>query len=94
MSIFVALLLGITLVVLFFIIVVYYIPRNNWRGTFFHYDEMLMSSNGRYIGVIDISNEKVSIVDHSGKEVSHVDIKEQYPNQIALGNSSYYLLYR
>ncbi len=94
LSSFVVLFLGIILVVLFFIIVVYYIPRNNRRGTFFHYDEILVSSNGRYIGVIDISNEKVSIVDHSGKEVSYVDIKEQYPNQIALGNSSYFLLYR
>lgn len=88
------LLFGIILVVLFLAIVIYYIHGSKKRGLFFRYDEKLISSNESYIGVIDILKEKVSIVTYSGEEVSHVDIKEQYPAQIALGNTSYFLLYR
>lgn len=92
-AVFTVFLLGIILVIIP-LIVSHYIPRKQWEGTFFRYDEMLISSNGSYIGVIDTENEKVSIVNYFGKEVSDVGIKEEYPNQIVLGKSSYFLLYR
>ena len=63
------------------------------RGTYVYYEMGYLSSNGHYIGIIDQNNEKVSIVDQRGKEISHVDLKGKYPNQIALGENSYFLLY-
>lgn len=91
--IFSVLFLGITFVILFFIIF-YYAPGKQWKGTFFRYDEMLMSSNENYIGIIETESEKVSIVDYSGKEMSSVDLKGKHPSQIVLGKSSFFLLYR
>ena len=63
------------------------------EGVVVRYDETLMSSNADYVGIIEIENEKVIILDKTGKEVSVLNIKEQYPNQIAMGNKSYFLLY-
>lgn len=80
------------MVMIFFII--FYIPWKNWNGTFVKYDEIILSANEKYIGIIDRDNKKVMIENHSGKEVSHVDTREGYPNQIALGKYSYFLLYR
>ena len=78
--------------VLFFIF--FYIPWKNWNGTSVKYDEIILSANEKYIGIIDMDNAKVMIMNHSGKEVSHVDTREGYPNQIALGEYSYFLLYQ
>ena len=63
------------------------------RGTYVYYEMGYLSSNENYIGIIDEENEKVSIVDKCANEISHLDIKEEYPNQIALGKNSYFLLY-
>lgn len=63
------------------------------RGTYVRYEAGHLSSNKNYIGIIDQKNERVSIVDKCGNEISHIDIKEKWPNQIALGKNYYYLLY-
>ena len=68
--------------------------KKHHEGVFVRYDQTLMSSNASYVGIIEIENQKVIILDKTGKEVSVLNIKEQYPNQIAMGNKSYFLLYR
>lgn len=88
--------LGILSLPILVIFIFYQINKNGeekMRGTYVYYQVGGLSSNGDYIGVIDQNNEKVFIVDKGGKEISHVDIKEEYPNQIALGKNSYFLLY-
>jgi hypothetical protein len=92
-KLFLTFILGMILVVLGFVKVVLSITESNQRGIFYRYDEKLISSNESYTGFIDTLNNKVSIVDYSGREVSCVDTEEQYPNQIVLGDSSYFLLY-
>lgn len=67
--------------------------RKNLRGAYVYYESGRLSSNENYIGIIDDNNNKVFIVDKQGKEISHVDIKENWPDQIALGRDSYFLLY-
>lgn len=90
--IFSVLLLGV-IFVFGYLIIAFYIPWRNQEGFYFRYDEMILSSNDKYLGVIDTEKEKVIILDSFGKEISSVDIKEKYPHQIALGYSSYFLLY-
>lgn len=72
----------------------YHISRNDGGKLFIAYNETLLSTNQEYIGYIDSENQKVSIVNYSSKEISHLKIKDRYPAQIALGKSSYFLLYR
>lgn len=64
------------------------------NGTYIKYQEMLLSVNETYIGIIDTDRNKVRIIDHSGKEISCADTKGDSPNQIALGDRSYFLLYQ
>lgn len=63
------------------------------RGAYVFYDAGQLSSNENYIGIIDDNNDKVSIVNKEGKEISHLETKGNHPNQIALGKDSYFLLY-
>lgn len=70
------------------------ISRNDKGKIFVAYNELLLSANKEYIGYIASENKKVSIVNYFGKEISHMKIKDKYPAQIALGKSSYFLLYR
>lgn len=70
------------------------IPWERQNGMYVHYEGMLFSSNEKYNGVIDLSKKRVSILDQSQKEVSGVDIKKCYPDQIVLGKTTYFLLYR
>ena len=72
----------------------WYIPWERQNGTYVYYEGMLYSSNEKYNGVIDLSKERVSILNQSQKEVSGIDIKECYPNQIVMGETTYFLLYR
>lgn len=71
-----------------------YISWARWNGTYVHYEGRLYSSNEMYTGLIDLSKGRVSILDQSKKEVSSIDIKGYYPNQIVLGKTTYFLLYR
>lgn len=87
-----ALLVFICLVLVF--IVCSITAWKNRKGTFVWCDTMRISSNEDYIGFIDTENEKVIILNHSGKEVSYVDFKGSCPNQIALGEEFYFLLYQ
>ena len=66
----------------------------SWEGTFVKYYAKPISSNENYTGYIEMEEGKVIIIDHSGKEVSHIIIKDDYPSEIALGEHSYFLLYR
>lgn len=75
-------------------VMLYYIAWKQWKGIFVRYDEKLISSNENYIGVIDSESKKVFIMNHNGVQVSNVDTKETYPDQIALGTDSYFLLYQ
>lgn len=75
-------------------VMLHYIAWKQWKGIFVRYDEKLISSNEKYIGVIDSEGKKVFIMNHNGVQVSNVDTKETYPDQIALGADSYFLLYQ
>lgn len=87
--IFIFLLLGIRMLILF-----WNIPWTSRYGTYVHYGEREFSSNEKYNGIIDTQQERVSILDQSQKEVSGIDIKECYPQQIVLGENSYFLLFQ
>lgn len=92
--------LMIVLIIVFAVVCVtaaiflYHLSRNDKGKLFIAYNELLLSTNEEYIGYIDSEHQKVSIVNYSGKEISHLKIKDSYPAQIALGESSYFLLYR
>lgn len=75
-------------------IITFYVPWRNQEGFYYRYDEMILSSNEDYLGVIDTEKERVFITDSFGREISGVDIKEECPSQIALGSNSYFLLYQ
>lgn len=71
--------------------------RKNMKGTYVYHDDFRISANKEYLGIIDKENEQVKIITHSGKERSHINISdsnEGYPDQIALGDISYFLLYQ
>lgn len=76
------------------VIFLYHSSRNVDGKLFIAYNELLLSTNQEYVGYIDSENQKISIANYSGKEISHLKIKDSYPAQIALGKSSYFLLYR
>ena len=80
------------------VFLIYYIcialTWKKWDGTYVFYGGMLYSSNEQYNGIIDLSEERVSISDRLQKEISGIDIKECYPDQIVLGKTTYFLLYR
>lgn len=77
----------------FYFMIVFYVPWKWQEGSHIYYDGLDISANGKYVGVIDLDKEKVRICTHSGREFSSLDISKDYPNQIALGESSYFLLY-
>ena len=75
----------------------FYFTRKNINGTYVYYDDFRVSANKDYLGIIDVENDQVKIITKSGRELSHIntsDIKEGYPDQIALGDVSYFLLYQ
>lgn len=92
-TIFLVVAIGISL----FIAYMLYARWKSWEGTFVYYDANL-SSNENYMGyVVGLDGElsgKVTIIDHTGKEVSHLILNDDYPSEIALGDHSYFLLYR
>ena len=68
--------------------------RQKNEGVFIFYDySNMLSENENNMGIIDRKNNKVVIFDNLGNEVSYLDTKEGCPNQIALGQDSYFLLY-
>lgn len=95
---------GMILVTFFLILCVYipmeilvYFHQYKEKGTYIFRDYYLVSANDTYVGMIDMDNSKVRITTHSGTEVSCVDTsdtEEGRPDQIALGDTSYYLLYQ
>ena len=71
-----------------------YVARN---GTMVQYGEGEFASNSSYYGMIDCDGDDDKVVireRQSGKEVSSLNVSDDWPNQIALGESSYFLLYR
>ena len=69
----------------------------SWNGTWGRYEEGEFASNSSYYGMIDCDGDDNKVViweRQSGKEVSSLDVSDDWPNQIALGESSYFLLYR
>lgn len=58
-----------------------------------HRNSSHVSSNGKYIGVIDEVERKAHIFDCEGTELSSLAFKREDPAQIAVGESSYFLLY-
>lgn len=82
------------LIVLAIIIYMFYLPWARLNGTYVYYDGLLYSSNENYNGIINLSDKRVSILNQSQKEVSGIDIKECIPDQIVLGEKTYFLLYR
>lgn len=78
----------------FYFMLVFYIPWKWREGTFISYSQINISANHKYVGVINEDDQRVEIRTHSGKEVSYLVISEDFPNQIALGEDFYFLLYR
>lgn len=67
------------------------------EGTYMLDEQRMLSENLKYIGIIDEANFQVRIVSHSGKDISCINIldtEESVPDQIALGDNSYFLLFQ
>ena len=88
-SIFWVLVMGISLLVAY----MQHARWKSWEGTFVRYNAKPISANENYIGYIEQEEGNVIIIDHSGKEVSRLSVKDDYPLEIALGERSYFLLY-
>lgn len=88
-----AVILVVVMCALAFFLMILLIPWNSWEGTSVQYGEKSFSSNEKYLGTIDMDNEKVTILTHSGERVSFLDMHGNYPHQITLGKNSYFLLY-
>ncbi len=83
--------LAIASLVIHFIISQYV---SNWKGSYVRYDEMLLSANGEYFGIIDTAKDKVLITDYSGKIICDLDTRGDSAQQIALGKNSFFLLHQ
>lgn len=76
--------------------IMYCFVQRKMEGTYIRKNELIISGNKAYIGIIDEDNKQVRIISHSGNEISHFDINykgEERVHQIALGDTSYFLLY-
>ena len=93
-----AILFLVVLVIILSVVYFFCVRWKRWEGTYIQYNTKLISSNEKYIGYLEglerESGTQVMIVDHSGKEVSRLILKDEYPSEIALGEYSYFLLYR
>lgn len=71
-----------------------FIPRERMKGCYFGYEQMPIMSNEKYTGKIDAKMEHILIEDHAGTKVTELDLLGNSPDQVALGEKTFFLLYR
>ena len=88
----------ILFVIMLFIGLVYWIlisiPRERMKGCYFGYEQMPIMSNEKYTGKIDAKMEHILIEDHAGTKVTELDLLGNSPDQVVLGEKTFFLLYR
>ena len=88
----------ILFVIMLFIGLVYWIlisiPRERMKGCYFGYEQMPIMSNEKYTGKIDAKMEHILIEDHVGTKVTELDLLGNSPDQVVLGEKTFFLLYR
>ena len=70
------------------------IPRERMKGCYFGYEQMPIMSNEKYTGKIDAKMEHILIEDHVGTKVTELDLLGNSPDQVVLGEKTFFLLYR
>ena len=84
--------------IMLFIGLVYWIlisiPRERMKGCYFGYEQMPIMSNEKYTGKIDAKMEHILIEDHAGTKVTELDLLGNSPDQVVLGEKTFFLLYR
>lgn len=70
------------------------IPRERMKGCYFGYEQMPIMSNEKYTGKIDVKMEHILIEDHAGTKVTELDLLGNSPDQVVLGEKTFFLLYR
>ena len=70
------------------------IPRERMKGCYFGYEQMPIMSNEKYTGKIDPKMEHILIEDHVGTKVTELDLLGNSPDQVVLGEKTFFLLYR
>ena len=70
------------------------IPRERMKGCYFGYEQMPIMSNEKYTGKIDAKMEHILIEDHAGTKVTELDLLGNSPDQVVLGEKTFFLLYR
>lgn len=71
-----------------------FIPRERMKGCCFGYEQMPIMSNEKYTGKIDAKMEHILIEDHAGTKVTELDLLGNSPDQVVLGEKTFFLLYR
>lgn len=88
----------ILFVIMLFIGLAYWIlisiPRERMKGCYFGYEQMPIMSNEKYTGKIDAKMEHILIEDHVGTKVTELDLLGNSPDQVVLGEKTFFLLYR
>ena len=88
----------ILFVIMLFIGLAYWIlisiPRERMKGCYFGYEQMPIMSNEKYTGKIDAKMEHILIEDHAGTKVTELDLLGNSPDQVVLGEKTFFLLYR
>ena len=62
----------------------YCFVQRKMEGTYIRKNELIISGNKDYIGIIDEDNGQVRIISHSGNEISHFDINYSSANILDL----------
>ena len=71
-----------------------FIPRERMKGCYFGYEQMPIMANEKYTGKIDAKMEHILIEDHAGTKVTELDLLGNSPDQVVLGEKTFFLLYR
>ena len=71
-----------------------FIPKERMKGCYFGYEQMPIMSNEKYTGKIDAKMEHILIEDHAGTKVTELDLLGNSPDQVVLGEKTFFLLYR
>ena len=87
-------LFGIMLFIALAYWILIFIPRERMKGCYFGYEQMPIMSNEKYTGKIDAKMEHILIEDHAGTKVTELDLLGNSPDQVGLGEKTFFLLYR
>lgn len=67
-----------------------FIPRERMKGCYFGYEQMPIMSNEKYTGKIDAKMEHILIEDHAGTKVTELDLLGNSPDQVVLGEKTFF----